>query len=117
MSNFVYPTWFEPFKHPRGTKFDHLGLLKAPFTMTKGGYVIEKRGGIVTEAIRIASQESAIQKGNDRLGHRSEYRKPKGKGPDHHVVAKRRAAVSTASRRRHSHRPCPPSYRGRRPNT
>ena len=27
MSNFVHPAWFEPFKHPPGTKFDHLGLL------------------------------------------------------------------------------------------
>jgi len=22
MSNFVHPSWFEPFKHPRGTKFE-----------------------------------------------------------------------------------------------
>ena len=30
MSNFVHPSWFEPFKHPAGTKYDHLGLLKKP---------------------------------------------------------------------------------------
>ncbi|MGA6964520.1 MAG: hypothetical protein WBZ51_13020, partial [Xanthobacteraceae bacterium] len=34
MSNFVHPAWFEPFKHPPGTKYDHLGLLKKPFSMT-----------------------------------------------------------------------------------
>jgi hypothetical protein len=27
MSNFLHPSWFEPFKHPAGTKYDHLGLL------------------------------------------------------------------------------------------
>ena len=43
MSNFVHPSWFEPFKHPPGTKFDHLGLLKKPFSMTKGEYMIVKR--------------------------------------------------------------------------
>jgi len=32
MSNFVHPAWFEPFKHPRGTKFDHLGRLTKPFS-------------------------------------------------------------------------------------
>ena len=49
MSNFLHPSWFEPFKHPPGTKFDHLGLLQEPFSMTKGGYVIVKRNGKVTE--------------------------------------------------------------------
>ena len=49
MSNFVHPSWFEPFKHPPGTKFDHLGLLKKPFTMTKGGYVIVKKKCKVSE--------------------------------------------------------------------
>ena len=45
MSNFVHPAWFEPFKHPPGTKFDHLGRLTKPFSMTKGGYVIVRKGG------------------------------------------------------------------------
>jgi len=49
MSNFLHPSWFEPFKHPPGTKFDHLGLLKKPFTMTKGGYVITKKNEKVSE--------------------------------------------------------------------
>ena len=33
--------------HPPGTKFDHLGLLSKPFTMTKDGYVMinKKRQG------------------------------------------------------------------------
>jgi hypothetical protein len=77
MSNFVYPEWFEPFKHPRGTKFDHLGLLKSPFSMTKGGYVIVKRRGKVKE--RFASKAKAKRFSKEsRRGHRSEYRKRHG---------------------------------------
>ncbi len=39
VSNFVYPAWFDP-KAGKGQKFDYLDLLKAPFTMTPGGYMI-----------------------------------------------------------------------------
>jgi hypothetical protein len=79
MSNFVHPSWFEPFKHPPGTKFDHLGLLKKPFSMTKGGYVIIKTNGKVTQ--RCGSKAKALQfKKEDRRGHRSEYRKAEADG-------------------------------------
>jgi hypothetical protein len=77
MSNFVYPEWFEPFKHPRGTKFDHLGLLKSPFSMTKGGYVITKWRGKVTEHFGSKAKQRRFRT-EDRSGHRSEYRKPNG---------------------------------------
>ena len=78
MSNFVYPAWFEPFKHPRGTKYDHLGLLKAPFTMTKGGYVIvTARAGKVKERYGSKAKAKRFAREN-RRGHRGEYRKPKG---------------------------------------
>src|SRR5882724_1054641 len=77
MSNFVHPSWFEPFKHPAGTKFDHLGLLKKPFSMTKGGYVIIKKKGKVTEVFASKAKEKRFAKEN-RLGHRSEHRKPRG---------------------------------------
>jgi len=77
MSNFVYPAWFEPFRHPRGTKFDHLGLLKSPFSMTKGGYVIVKYRGKVTERFHSKTKARRFAK-EQRRGHRSEYRKPRG---------------------------------------
>jgi hypothetical protein len=77
MSNFVHPSWFEPFKHPDGTKYDHLGLLKKPFSMTKGGYVIVKNKGKVTQQYGSKAKEKRFLK-EDRLDHRSEYRKPKG---------------------------------------
>jgi len=77
MSNFLHPAWFEPFKHPAGTKFDHLGLLKKPFTMTKGGYVITKKNGKVREVFGSRRKEMRFSREN-RTGHRSEYRKPRG---------------------------------------
>jgi hypothetical protein len=39
VSNFVLPAWFDPCP-PAGSKFDWLGKLTKPFTMTSGGYVI-----------------------------------------------------------------------------
>jgi hypothetical protein len=77
MSNFVHPAWFEPFKHPPGTKFDHLGLLKKPFSMTKGGYVIIKKKGKVSEVFGSRAKEKRFASEN-RLGHRSEHRKRNG---------------------------------------
>lgn len=77
MSNFVHPTWFEPFKHPPGTRFDHLKRLKAPFTMSKGGYVIVKENGQVTER-HSSTGKAARFKAEDRYGHRSEFRKRNG---------------------------------------
>jgi hypothetical protein len=79
MSNFVHPSWFEPFKHPPGTKFDNLGRLKAPFSMTKGGYVIVKKNGKVKEVYGSAAKAKRFAK-EDRVGHRSEYRKPQVAG-------------------------------------
>jgi hypothetical protein len=77
MSNFVHPSWFEPYKHPPGTKFDHLGLLKKPFSMTKGGYVTIRKKGKVSE--KFGSKEKKKRFAQEcRWNHRSEYRKPKG---------------------------------------
>ena len=77
MSNFVYPSWFEPFKHPPETKYDHLGLLTKPFSMTKGGYMTIKKGKKVKEVFGSKAKEKRFAKEN-RRGHRSEYRKAHG---------------------------------------
>lgn len=42
VSDFVTPAWFDPQGHGR---FDFLGRLSKPFTMTKGGYVVYMQGG------------------------------------------------------------------------
>lgn len=43
VSNFVYPSWFEQINHPKGTKFDHLGKIKAPFQLLENGYITINR--------------------------------------------------------------------------
>jgi hypothetical protein len=78
MSNFLHPAWFEPFKHPAGTKYDHLGLLKAPYTMRKGGYMIVMKNGRVSQKYGSTAKAKRFAS-EDRRGHRSEYRKPVGK--------------------------------------
>jgi hypothetical protein len=93
MSNFVYPTWFEPFEHPRGTKYDHLGLLTKPFSMTKGGYIILKHGGKVAYRFGSKAKRKRFALEN-RRGHRSEYRKPDG------LRIKRRRPRSKPKRKR-----------------
>jgi hypothetical protein len=74
MSNFVMPAWFEPFLHPAGTRFDYMGLLNKPFSMTKGGYVIVSEGGKVDEVFGSLGKEQRFKRENRRM-HRSEYRK------------------------------------------
>lgn len=78
MSNFVYPAWFEPFEHPRGTKFDHLGSLTEPFSMTEGGYLIKRVDGKdIVKAFGSTAKKRRFE-AEDRTGHRSEFRDPRG---------------------------------------
>lgn len=39
VSDFVYPAWFEGFRAPNSTQFDHTSALTAPFQLAKGGYI------------------------------------------------------------------------------
>jgi hypothetical protein len=39
VSNFVLPTWFDALA-PGDVKFDYMSKLKAPFAMSKGGYIV-----------------------------------------------------------------------------
>lgn len=39
VSNFQYPAWFEGFRRPKSTQFDHLNLCTKPFQILKGGYM------------------------------------------------------------------------------
>jgi hypothetical protein len=77
MSNFLHPAWFEPFTHPLGTRYDHLGLLKKPFSLTTGGYMIVKQRGRVFKIFGSNAKAARFAK-EDRYGHRSEYRKRDG---------------------------------------
>jgi hypothetical protein len=39
VSDFVFPAWFEGWRAPNSTHFDHHGAVNAPFTLAPGGYV------------------------------------------------------------------------------
>lgn len=51
MSNFVYPSYFEVRRKPNSRKFDHLGLLKKPFTLLPGGYTIIQKTGVISQKL------------------------------------------------------------------
>lgn len=46
VSNFVTPDFFSPVV-TRGDKFDHMGVLKKPFEIADGGYVLNYEGGTI----------------------------------------------------------------------
>jgi hypothetical protein len=49
LSNFVYPAWFESFRKPHSSRFDHLGSCTAPFQILAGGYMPVFRNGQWTQ--------------------------------------------------------------------
>jgi hypothetical protein len=49
VSNFIFPSWFNPEATTVNLPFDYLGKLKAPFTMTPGGYMIVRQSGTVSQ--------------------------------------------------------------------
>lgn len=44
--SFVYPSWFEQFRKPGATKFDHLGHCTRPFHVLPGGYIPVLENGV-----------------------------------------------------------------------
>ncbi len=44
VSNFITPAWFDPLA-VKTAKFDHLGLLRAPFSLLHGGYMVYSSEG------------------------------------------------------------------------
>ena len=57
VSNFLTPAGFDAHP-PVGARFDYLGRLGAPFTMTAGGYAIVMRGGRATQVFASAEAEA-----------------------------------------------------------
>jgi hypothetical protein len=77
VSNFVFPAYFDPHAES-GSRFDYMGKLGRPFTMTSGGYLITRtEPGKVTNIFGSASQEAAA---GMRLHFGSEFPDWKRKG-------------------------------------
>lgn len=73
MSDFVYPAWFEGFRKPGSTRFDHLNKAAKPFEILKGGYMSVFKNGEWTQIFGSAAKKKRFNQ-EDRRGHRSEYR-------------------------------------------
>jgi len=73
MTDFVYPSYFEAFRKPGSTKFDHLGRLRRPFQILPGGYQIVYRNGRWTQIYGSKAKARRLA-AEDRRGHRSTYR-------------------------------------------
>lgn len=74
MSNFVYPSYFEEFHKSGSVRFDHLGKLRRPFQVLRGGYQsVFKRGQWVDHYGSKAKMKRF--KKEDRRGRRSALRR------------------------------------------
>src|SRR5207253_1655590 len=73
MTDFVYPSYFEAFRKPGSTKFDHLGKLRRPFQILPGGYQIVYRNGRWSQIYGSKAKARRFA-AEDRRGHRSTYR-------------------------------------------
>ncbi len=76
MSDFVYPAWFEEFRKPGSTKFDHLNKIHRPFQILKGGYSQVRKGRKSMKMFGSETKKRRFEKENRDL-HRSEYRDTK----------------------------------------
>ena len=73
LSDFVYPSWFEVFRKPRSTQFDHLTKVTRPFQILSGGYMSVFQNGRWTQVFGSRAKAARFAR-EDRRGHRSGYR-------------------------------------------
>ena len=73
MTDFLYPSYFEVFHKKGSTRFDHMGKLKQPFALHKGGYQSYWSNG--KEKTKWGSKAKKVRfLREDRRGHRSTFR-------------------------------------------
>ena len=70
VSDFVTPLWFQPNPAPAGTRYDQMGLLTAPLTMTPGGYVAYLAAGMKTWSQTFAKKCPKHQRSIERYSRR-----------------------------------------------
>jgi hypothetical protein len=74
MTDFVYPSYFESFRKPKSTKFDHRGKVTRPFEILPGGYQLIFKNGKWSQLTATKAKARALAR-EDRRQHRSEVRK------------------------------------------
>jgi hypothetical protein len=75
VSDFVYPSFFESWHAPDSTKFDREGRVTKPFETLRRGYQVVSFGGQINEIFASRLKERHFREVEDRMFHRSEYRK------------------------------------------
>ena len=73
MSDFVFPSWFEIFRKPGSTQFDHMKKVSRPFQILRGGYMPVFVNGKWTQVFGSRAKQRRFAR-EDRRGHRSTYR-------------------------------------------
>jgi hypothetical protein len=73
MTDFVYPSYFEGFRKPNSTKFDHRGKVTRPFQILAGGYQLVFKNGEWSQLTATKAKARALAR-EDRRQHRSEIR-------------------------------------------
>ena len=73
MCDFVYPAYFETFRKPHSTRFDHLNKVSRPFQILPGGYQLILRNGKWHPTFGSAAKRRRFRK-EDRREHRSALR-------------------------------------------
>jgi hypothetical protein len=73
MSDFVYPAYFEKFRKPGSTKFDHAGKVNKAFQILSGGYQLVFKNGRWTQIFGSEAKRRRFLK-EDRRDHRSTFR-------------------------------------------
>lgn len=76
VSSFVYPAWFDHLA-AKSERFDYLGHLSRPFTMTHGGYWVQQKAGTASQKFgdrfpewRKAAKQAQFSRGHRRVsGH------------------------------------------------
>lgn len=75
VSDFVYPSFFEPWHAPNSTQFDFLQKVTQPYQTLSNGYQMVSDGKTANEVFGSREKEEHFRKFEDRTMHRSEYRK------------------------------------------
>jgi hypothetical protein len=73
MCDFVYPAYFDVFREPKSTQFDHNNTLDRPFQILERGYMTVLKDG--KKDVKYGSPEKQVDFNNERReGHRSQRR-------------------------------------------
>jgi hypothetical protein len=75
VSDFVYPSFFEPWHAPRSVQFDYLKRVSQPYQTLQKGYQIVSDGKSAQEIFGSREKEQRFRTVENRTMHRSEYRK------------------------------------------